>query len=170
MKYRESINNISIFSKRLFILFLCSIAIFGFGIRMMNLNMVPTGISSDTLLYFMNARAIAETGKDIYEHLHPLYFMHRDIVAMPLTIYVIALFYKVFGSAHIIGYLPNILISTLSIIVVGLFTKMITKNSVAGVFATIALTFSPWHYHLSRTGFEGVFGFTLIFFGIYFSL
>lgn len=153
-----------------FLLLLCSISMIGFGIRMMNLNQVPTGISSDTLLYFMNARAIAETGKDIYEHLHPLYFLHKDIVAMPLTIYVIAFFYKLFGSSHIIGYLPNILISTLSIMVIGFFTKKISKSSTAGIFAAIALTFSPWHYHLSRTGFEGIFGFTLIFFGIYFAL
>lgn len=155
---------------RNFIVSLMCIAAVGCVTRVIGLNRVPTGISSDTLLYFMNARAIAETGKDIYGHLHPLYFLHKDIVAMPLTIYVIAFFYKLFGSSHIIGYLPNILISTLSIIVIGFFTKTISKSSIAGIFAAIALTFSPWHYHLSRTGFEGVYGFTLIFFGIYFAL
>lgn len=153
-----------------FLLSLSLIAFLSLCISLLRLHIVPTGISSDTLLYFMNARAIAETGKDIYGHLYPLYFLHKDIVAMPLTIYVIAFFYKLFGSAHIIGYLPNILISTISIVVVGVFTSHITKNVRAGIFAAIALTFSPWHYHLSRTGFEGVFGFTLIFIGIYLSI
>lgn len=152
------------------VLILVCIAVVGFAIRIIGIDRVPTGISSDTLLYFANGRAIAETGKDIYGQLHPLYFLHKDIVAMPLTIYVIAFFYKLFGSAHIIGYLPNILMSTISIVVVGLFTSRITKNAWAGIFAAIALTFSPWHYHLSRSGFEGVFGFTLVFIGMYVSL
>ena len=153
-----------------FIPVLICIAIIGFAIRIIGIDRVPTGISSDTLLYFANGRAIAETGKDIYGHLHPLYFLHKDIVAMPLTIYVLAFFYTLFGSAHSIGYLPNIVISAISILAVGIFTSRIAKNPLAGIFAAIALTFSPWHYHLSRTGFEGVFGFTLVFMGIYLSL
>lgn len=153
-----------------FIPILICVAVVGFVIRIIGIDRVPTGISSDTLLYFTNGRSIAETGKDIYGHQHPLYFLHKDIVAMPLTIYVLAFFYRVFGSAHSIGYMPNIVISAVSILAIGIFTSRITKNALAGIFAAIALTFSPWHYHLSRTGFEGVFAFSLIFFGIYFSI
>ncbi len=160
----------SIISARVYIILLFIIAVIGFAIRMIGLDRVPTGISSDTLLYFMNARAIAETGKDIYGKVHPLFFLHKDIVAMPLLIYVITFFYKLLGSSHIIGYIPNILLSTLSIVVVGFFTKTMTKKPIAGIFAAIVLAVSPWHYHLSRTGFEGVFAFTLILFGIYFLL
>lgn len=153
-----------------FILSLSFIAIISICLSLVRLDIIPQDISSDILLYFTNARAIAETGKDIYDHVFPLYFIHKGIIAMPVTVYVIAFFYKIFGSAHIVGYFPNVLISAVSIILIGFFATHLTGNKRIGIFAALSLLISPWHYHLSRTGFEGVFGFSLVFAGIYCSI
>jgi 4-amino-4-deoxy-L-arabinose transferase-like glycosyltransferase len=156
--------------KSTYIILLIGIALFGLIVRIVGLDRVPTGISSDILLYFSNARAIAETGKDIYGHIFPLYFSHKGYLISPVTVYVTALVYKLFGFSHVAGYVPNIVMSVLSIVIAALLATRITGQRRIGVITALFVAISPWHYHLSRTGFEGVFGFSLVLVGIYCSI
>ncbi len=155
---------------KIFIIVLCVIALFGFIIRVVGLDRVPPGISTDVLLYFSNARAIAETGKDIYGKFFPLFSSHKGFLLSPIFMYVLVLFYKLFGFSFTQGYIPNVIISSISIMVIGLLATLLTGRKRIGIIAAIFLTISPWHYHLSRTGFEGVFAFCLVLFGVYFSI
>jgi hypothetical protein len=153
-----------------YVALIAAIALFGLAIRIIGLDRVPTGISSDILLYFSTARAIAQTGKDIYGHTISLYFSHKGYLISPVTVYVTALVYKLFGFSFINGYIPNIFMSTLSIVVAALLAERLTGARRIGVFTALFVAISPWQYHLSRTGFEGVFGFSLVLAGIYCSV
>src|SRR5258706_14647572 len=95
-----------------YIFILSGIAIFALSIRLIGINRVPPGVPTDVLLYFINARAIAETGRDIYGHLFPIFSSHKGFLVSPVTLYIIALFYKIFGFSFIAGYMPNIIAST----------------------------------------------------------
>lgn len=155
---------------RTYVLILIAIAVFGLIIRVVDLSRVPSGISSDVLLYFSNARSIAETGKDIYNHAFPLYFAHKGYLISPVTVYVTAFVYKVFGFSQVNGYIPNIVMSVMTIVITALLATFVTGKRRVGVFAALIVSVSPWHYHLSRTGFEGVFAFSLVLAGIYASI
>ena len=158
------------FSHAKYVCVLFVIIVFSLIIRLIRIRLVPSGISTDVLLYFINARSIAETGKDIYGRFFPLFSSHKGFLLSPVVMYVMALFYKLFGFSFTVGYLPNILIATASIFIAGLFATYLTGKRRIGIITALLLSVSPWHYHLSRTGFEGVFGYSLVLIGIYCSL
>lgn len=155
---------------KVYIVLLVLITLFGLGIRVIGLSRVPPGISTDVLLYFSNARALAETGKDIYGRVFPLYSSHKGFLVSPVMVYVIAFVYKIFGFSHVISYLPNILLSTASIVFCALLGTKLTGLRKIGLISACIVAVSPWQYHLSRTGFEGVFGFSLVLIGMYTSV
>ncbi len=157
-------------SVKTYVIFLAIITFFALVIRVIGLNRVPPGISTDVLLYFSNARAIAETGKDIYGRVFPLYSSHKGFLVSPVTMYAIALVYKIFGFSHVISYVPNIVLATASIVFCALLATKLIGNRRIGLISALLVAVSPWHYHLSRTGFEGVFGFSLVLIGIYCSV
>ncbi len=136
--------NIAISKTRLlFFILLGFISLVNFFLYLYRIDQIPQGVSTDILLYFTNARAIAETGKDIYGNVLPLYFSHKGILMMPVTVYVIAFFYSLFESSHIIGYMPNILLSSLSIFITGLFAYHLSNSRRIGLLAASMLTISP---------------------------
>jgi 4-amino-4-deoxy-L-arabinose transferase-like glycosyltransferase len=157
-------------NKKTYFFLLILIAAAGTALRIIALDRTPPGISTDILLYFSNARTIAETGKDIYGAPFPLYFVHKEYLVNPVTVYVTALIYKLFGFSHVNGYAPNLVMSLITIIITALMGTVLTGKRGIGILAGIFVALSPWHYHLSRTGFEGVFAYSLILVGILFSL
>jgi hypothetical protein len=151
-------------------LILSLIVSFGFFLRIISIEQTPSGFSPDVLLYFINARAIAQTGLDIYGKAFPLYFSLKDFLVNPTPVYFGAFFHLIFGYAPWVSYLPNVVASTLSLVGAALLAETLFPRKRIGLYAAAILTISPWHLHLSRTGFEGVLGFCLVLWGIYFSI
>lgn len=139
-----------------------------FIIRMVQIDKVPPGISNDEAIYAVNAYSISQTGKDMYGNSFPVIFTVDNLTFMPVPTYALAIIYRFFGLNVITTKIINILLGVIVIFLLGKFVKLLTDNTNCAVASSIALTFMPWHILLSRTSYEGVTAYTLMFIGLYF--
>lgn len=133
----------------------------------------------DEVAIMNDATSIAKYGSDIHGNsaLQLIFPSYGDF-KMPLYIWTVAFFVKVFGTDDSIVRLPNLLAGCLSLFIVMGLSKKILKSreneystsifpeifSFTSVFIT---SISPWHIHYSVTGFEAFFGAVLLLLSIY---
>ena len=113
----------------------------------------PNGINDvncDEAMMAINARSIAETGRDIYGTKLPIYFeawLNAGQSALPT--YLVALFIKMFGFTLFSIRLPILLISLISIYIVYLLSKKIFNQEVA-IINLFLTAINPWHIMQSQ--------------------
>lgn len=109
----------------------------------------PTAISqinSDEAMTALNAKTIAESGKDMYGTSFPVYLeawgsMGQSVMLM----YFMAFFIKLFGFSMITVRLPMLIISIVSIIVFYCLVDKIFGNKKLSLFAMAFVSICPWH-------------------------
>ncbi|MBU2543815.1 glycosyltransferase family 39 protein [Patescibacteria group bacterium] len=154
-------------SKKKFGLFFGFILIISACLRFYQLGHVPHGMTWDEAAIGYNGFAIFHTRRDEWLHRLPISFMSFGDYKAPLAIYLNGFFTAIFGMNLWAVRLPFALVSIAAIAGMMLLMEKITQKKWALV-AGIIMTFSPWHLHYSRAGFEA--GMSLAFFiwGIYF--
>ena len=105
-----------------------------------------TQVNCDEIMTAVNAKAIADTGADIYGTTFPVYLeawgtMGQSVMLM----YVMALCIKIFGYSLAVVRLPMMIISLLSIGIVYDLTKRITKSNKIALAAMALIAICPWH-------------------------
>ncbi len=102
-------------------------------------------VNCDEAMLAINAKSIAETGKDIYGTSNPVYFEAWGAAGQSaLPTYLSALLVKIFGYSLFTVRLPFIILSICSLFIVfALSKKMFGTRTAVIILALTAI--SPWH-------------------------
>lgn len=107
-------------------------------------------INSDEASFAYNAYSIANTAKDEYGSFLPMRFLAFGENKLPITIYSIVPFIKIFGMNDISIRLPFILLGIISPILMYFLLRRIFNNNSIGLIGAFLISISPWVQILSR--------------------
>lgn len=108
-------------------------------------------INCDEAMTAINAKAIADTGKDIYGTSFPVYFSAWQYTGQSAMLaYIMAICIKIFGASIISVRLPMLIISIISLFVMYDFCKRIFKNKNIALIILALLAICPWHIMQSK--------------------
>lgn len=139
------------------------------GLRFYQLSQVPHGMTWDEAAIGYNGFAIFNTRRDEWIHRLPISFMSFGDFKAPLAIYLNGFFTAVLGMNLWAVRLPFALASIAAIAGMILLTEKIS-NKKWSLVAGVMMTFSPWHLHYSRAGFESGMSLALLVWSLYFLL
>ena len=101
-------------------------------------------VNSDEMMLAVNAKAIADTGKDINGISYPVYLLGFGGQSV-LLLYIIVLCIKIFGYSLFVVRLPLLVISLISLVVFYDLIRRISKNNTIAIIGLGLLAISPWH-------------------------
>lgn len=135
-------------------------------LRCTQLGQVPTGLYWDEVAMLVDAKSVAETGRDMhgrvwYQVMYPSYGDYK----LPVYIWLASLTVKVFGVSAWALRIPSAIAGILTVVATGWCASLawsITEKKRSAAWAgTIGLAtmavvaVSPWSVMFSRTAFEG---------------
>lgn len=126
----------------------------GFFLRFYNISTNPPGLYWDEAVNGYDAYSILQTGKDHHGVNTPIFFESFGDWKLPVYIYTIVPFIKLFGLSEVAVRSPSVLAGTLSIFVLFLLVRHLTKNNNIALLSGFILAISPWHIQFSRAGYE----------------
>ena len=108
-------------------------------------------LNIDEAMTTVNANAIAQTGKDIYNVSFPVYLEAWGFAGQSVMLnYIMAICIKIFGFSLFSIRLPMMLVSILSLFVFYDLTKRIFKSKKIALVALALLAICPWHILQSK--------------------
>ncbi len=148
--------------KKLFWFFFLFILSTSVAVRGFRFGAVPVSLYWDEVAIFVDARAVAQTGLDIYGRnwWQPIFYSYGDY-KLPIYIWSSAFFIKILGAHDWVVRLPSLMAGVGSIALVGLLARLLfnqyslSSRRVLQLSAMAVLGFSPWSIMFSRAGFEG---------------
>ncbi|KKS90835.1 MAG: hypothetical protein UV66_C0001G0192 [Candidatus Woesebacteria bacterium GW2011_GWA1_43_12] len=158
MKLSKKMRNNLIFA---FVLFLFLVS------RIYKITGIPVSVYWDEASIGYNAYSIATDLKDEWGDKLPLHFRAFGEFKLPVYIYSVAVFVKAIGLNEHAVRLPAVLYSLGTLIVVYLLVRKITKNEGIAILSGFILSFSPWFFIFSRTGYEVTAGLFFFFLATY---
>lgn len=127
-------------------------------LRFYQLGIIPHGMTWDEAAIGYNGFSVLTTRRDEWLDRMPISFMSFGDYKAPFAIYLNGIFTYLFGMNLFAVRLPFTIVSILAILGIILLTENIFQKNKLGkyyaLFAGFLLTFSPWHIHYSRAGFE----------------
>lgn len=149
-------------------LILVIILLVAFFLRIYQVNKVPVSLFGDELDLGYQAYSILKTGKDYYGNPWPTQFHSLAEYRTPLYLYSAVPTVAIWGISPYGVRLPAVIFGVLGVLALYLLVKELTQREDLALVSAAVLTFSPWHLHYSRAGFEVT---ELLFFliiGVYF--
>jgi len=136
-------------------IFLALIFLLAFGIRLINVGNHPTFISDEASIGY-NAWSILKTGRDEWEKFLPLSFKAFGEYKLPLYVYLLVPFVKIFGLNELAVRLPSVVFGSFTVIAVYFLVRelFLDKKWEAPLIASFLLAISPWHIQASRMALE----------------
>jgi 4-amino-4-deoxy-L-arabinose transferase-like glycosyltransferase len=128
---------------------------------------IPASVYWDEASIGYNAFSIATDLKDEWGEKLPLHFRAFGEFKLPVYIYTVAVFVKAIGFNEYAVRLPAVFYSLGTLLLVYLLTKKITGKEGVAILASFILSFSPWFFIFSRTGYEVTAGLFFFFLGTY---
>lgn len=148
----------------LLIIFVAGLVVLGVYARLYSFGSMPSGFYWDEVAIFLDAKSIAETGKDIHGNswLQTLYASYGDY-KLPVYIWFVAGLIQVFGDHLWLVRLPSLLAGFGTIGITGVLAYVLLEKNrselkFTGYIAMAVATTTPWLIHFSRVGFEGHLG------------
>ena len=135
--------------------------------RIFRISEIPGSVYWDEASIGYNAYSIATDLKDEWGEKLPLHFRAFGEFKLPVYVYSVALFVKAIGLNEYAVRLPAVFYSLGTLIVVYLLMKKITKKEWVAILASFILSFSPWFFIFSRTGYEVTAGLFFFLLGTY---
>lgn len=135
--------------------------------RLYKIGEIPVSVYWDEASIGYNAYSIAETGKDEWGNFLPIHFRAFGEFKLPVYIYSVVPFVKIFGLNEFSVRIPAVLFSLGVIILIFLLTKQLAGSTAAGLFSSFFVTISPWFFIFSRTGYEATAGLMFYLLGVY---
>ncbi len=151
-------------------LLLIVILIFFLVTRLYKITEIPSSVYWDEASIGYNAFSIAETGKDEWGKFLPIHFRAFGEFKLPVYIYSVVPFVKIFGLNAFSVRLPSVFFSLGVVILTYLLAKRLSENATVGLFSSFFISISPWFFIFSRTGYEATAGLMFYLLGIYFFL
>lgn len=135
--------------------------------RLYKISEIPASVYWDEASIGYNAYSVSIDLKDEWGNFLPLHFRAFGEFKLPVYIYSVIPFVKIFGLNALSVRIPAVLFSFGTLIIVYLLTKRITGKEEAGILAAFILSVSPWLFIFSRTGYEATAGLFLFLTAIY---
>lgn len=151
-------------SSKNFLILICILFLFT---RLYKIAEIPASVYWDEASIGYNAYSIGKTGKDEWGDFLPIHFRAFGEFKLPVFIYTVAIFVKIFGLNEFSVRLPAALFSLGVVIITYLLAKKITNSTVIGLLSSLFITISPWYFIFSRTGYEATAGLMFYLVGIY---
>lgn len=126
--------------------------------RFYKINEIPLSVYWDEASIGYNAYSILQTGRDEWGNLLPIHFRAFGEFKLPIYIYSVVPFIKIFGLNEFSVRLPAVLFSLGVAILTFFLAKKITGSNTMGLWGGFFITVSPWFFIFSRTGYEATAG------------
>lgn len=126
-------------------------------------------LNQDESALLLNARFIAETGRDEWQQFLPLTFRSFGDFKLPGYIYVTAILGSIFSFSPLTVRLFSFLAGIGNIVLLYVLGKRLFSHSV-GWWSALFLVLSPWSWHYSSVGFEANVGLFFFLTALHFSL
>lgn len=152
------------FQARYLLILICILFLFT---RLYKIGEIPVSVYWDEASIGYNAFSIVETGKDEWGELLPIHFRAFGEFKLPVYIYAVAPFIKVFGLNVFSVRLPAVLFSLGIVILTYFLTKKLSGNMAVGLLSSFFISISPWFFIFSRTGYEATAGLMFYMLGVY---
>lgn len=140
------------------------------SLRFYQLAQVPHGMTWDEAAIGYTGFAIFNTRRDEWLHRLPISFMSFGDYKAPLAIYLNGFFTALWGMNLWAVRLPFALASVAAIAGMMLLVEKISSKKEWALAAGALMTFSPWHLHYSRAGFESGMALAFFIWSLYFLL
>jgi len=150
--------------------FICIIALGVVFLYSFQLTSIPNGFYNDEASIAVNARQIITTGQDEHGISFPLYFKAFGEYKNPLYIYTTSVFFLILGASDHTLRLVSVLFGLLSVLLVYIIGNKIFQSKPLGIIGAILLAITPWHFEMSRIGFEVASTTSIILASLYFLL
>lgn len=142
------------------------ICILFLGTRFYKISDIPVSVYWDEASIGYNAYSITRTGKDEWGERFPLHFRAFGEFKLPVYIYSVVPFVKIFGLNEFSTRLPAVLFSLGVLLLTYFLSKKISNSNWVGLFSSFFICISPWFFIFSRTGYEATAGLMFYLLGI----
>ncbi len=135
--------------------------------RLYRIGDIPVSVYWDEASIGYNAYSISKDFKDEWGESFPLHFRAFGEFKLPVYIYSVVPFVKIFGLNEFSTRIPAVLFSLGVVILTFLLARKISGSSWVGLFSSFFISISPWFFIFSRTGYEATAGVMFYLLGIY---
>lgn len=135
--------------------------------RIYKISDIPPSVYWDEASIGYNAYAISQTGKDEWGEGFPLHFRAFGEFKLPVYIYSVVPFVKLFGLNAFSVRFPAVLFSLGVVILTYFLSKRLFGSSAVGLLAGFFVSVSSWFFIFSKTGYEATAGLMFYLLGIY---
>ena len=135
--------------------------------RLYKINEIPPSVYWDEASIGYNAYSIAQTGKDEWGESFPLHFRAFGEFKLPVYIYTVAIFVKIFGLNEFSVRFPAVLFSLGVVMLTYLLSRKISGSIWVGLLSGFFISISPWFFIFSRTGYEATAGLMFYLLAVY---
>lgn len=144
-------------------------AIFAIGIflRFYNLSHNPPGLYWDETVFGYDAYSILKTAKDHHGRFLPIFFESFGDWKLPVYHYLLVPSIALFGLNEFAVRFPSAFFGSLTIFIVYLLMKKLTKIETLALLSAFFMAISPWNIQFSRGGFESTPGLFFVLSGLY---
>lgn len=149
--------------KIIYIIFLIALIL-----RIWKLDIFPMGFHSDEARVAWNSYSILKTGSDDRGNILSLYYNTFGDYRPTGIFYITIPSLLIFGQTEFAVRFPSALIGAFTVFPLFLLIREITKNERLARNAGLLLTFSPWHFEVSRATSEVVISTFFILYSLYF--
>ena len=135
--------------------------------RLYKIGEIPPSVYWDEASIGYNAYSISQTGKDEWGDLLPIHFRAFGEFKLPVYIYSVVPFVKIFGLNEFSVRIPAVLFSLGVVILTYLLNKKLTGKDWTALISSFFIAISPWFFIFSRTGYEATAGVMFYLLAIY---
>lgn len=121
-------------------------------IRIYSLSSIPVGFHRDEAFFGYEAYSLIKTARDSHGRFLPFSFEGFGIIDYPLAIYPAVPIIALLGLDVFAIRFNFVVYSLITIYLVYKLSQKFLQSSKVALVAAVILTFSSWHFYLSRTG------------------
>ncbi len=143
------------------------ICLFFIFTRVYKISEIPSSVYWDEASIGYNAFSIAQTGQDEWGDFLPIHLRAFGEFKLPVFIYSVVPFVKLFGLNEFTVRIPAVLFSLGVVLIIFFLAKQLSGSIFVGLFSSFFVTISPWFFIFSRTGYEATAGLMFYLLGIY---
>jgi 4-amino-4-deoxy-L-arabinose transferase-like glycosyltransferase len=140
------------------------------ALRLPYLNTHMPSLYGDEIAIGYNALSIVKTGRDEFGKFMPLQFESWGDQKNPVYIYAVALVQLITGPTPASVRIPSAIAGIIAVYLTYRLVLILKLGEGTALIASLLLTLTPWHIHLSRGGYEANLALTLGLASVYYLL
>jgi 4-amino-4-deoxy-L-arabinose transferase-like glycosyltransferase len=117
----------------------------------------PLGFFVDEASIAYNAHTVAQSGRDEYGQVLPLYFRAFGEFKSPVYIYILSAVFWLTGPSVLVARVLSAVMGLAAAMIFGMLAIRLTGRRIAGLIVFLAAALTPWIFEVSRLVFEVAF-------------